>query len=286
MSLSMYQASVPVFLQQFAALSAILEKGRLHAEAAGLDPLALIATRLAPDMFPLDRQVQIATDGAKGGIARLAGITAPSFADDEKTFADLEARIAKTVAFLKTITPAQIDGTEDKAITLHIGDSDMSFLGQPYLLHFVLPNFFFHVTSAYAILRHAGVVIGKRDFLGAIVLSRSRRARAVAIAGRIEVLSFCLAAIKLQVDVFENGAIILQVRHAQRAGAGAVDAAFPYLQFRFADAVARLGFGACQHAVADRGNDLGLAADYPAHGVRRRQLVDRHLRGGLLPGVR
>ena len=168
MSLSMYQASVPIFLRQFAALSAILEKGRAHAEATGMDPATMIATRLAPDMASLDRQVQIASDGAKGGIARLAGIPVPSFADDEKTFADLEARIARTVEFLGTVTPAQIDGTEDKAITLKIGENEMTFLGQPFLLHFVLPNFFFHVTTAYAILRHAGVPIGKRDFLGGL----------------------------------------------------------------------------------------------------------------------
>jgi hypothetical protein len=166
MSLSMYQASVPVFIRQFAALSAILEKARVHAEAEGIDPAALIATRLAPDMLPLDRQVQIATDGAKGGVARLAGIPVPSYADDEKSFAHLEARIAKTVDFLKSVTPAQFDGTEDKPITLRIGEADMTFQGQPFLLHFVLPNFFFHVTTAYAILRHAGVAIGKRDFLG------------------------------------------------------------------------------------------------------------------------
>ena len=166
MTLSMYQASVPVFIHQLTALSKILTKGAEFAAEKGIDPATLIATRLAPDMGSLERQIQIATDGAKGGVARLAGIDVPSYADDEKNFDDLQARIAKTIAFLKTITPEQVDGSEDRQLDLKFGPTEYSFKGQAFLLTFVLPNFFFHVTTAYGLLRHAGVQIGKRDFLG------------------------------------------------------------------------------------------------------------------------
>ena len=168
MTISMYQASVPVLLRQLATLSALLTKGEAHAAAKGIDPAAMLATRLAPDMIPLTGQIQIASDGAKGGAARLAGIEAPSFADTEVTFADLQARIAKTVDFLKTITPGQIDGSEDRAIVLKAGPREFNFTGQNFLLTFVLPNFFFHVTTAYALLRHQGVEIGKMDYLGGV----------------------------------------------------------------------------------------------------------------------
>lgn len=168
MTLSMYQASIPNFIHGLGNLSAILTKAEAYATARKFDPSVLVNFRLAPDMFPLSKQVQIVTDIVKGGAARLAGIEVPSFPDTETTFAQLQARIAKTVAFLNTITPAQIDGSEEKAISLKVGGQDMSFKGQAYLLTFVIPNFYFHITTTYAILRHNGLEIGKKDFLGAI----------------------------------------------------------------------------------------------------------------------
>jgi hypothetical protein len=168
MSLSMYQASVPVFLHTLAALSAILDKAAAHAAQRKIEPPVLLNTRLFPDMFPLIRQVQLAADFAKGAGARLAGIEVPKFADTESTLDELKARIAKTVDFLKTLKPAQIDGSEGRDITIPIAGQPQSFKGQPYLLHFALPNFFFHATTAYNILRHCGVEIGKRDFIGPI----------------------------------------------------------------------------------------------------------------------
>ncbi|CAN5329745.1 DUF1993 family protein [soil metagenome] len=167
MPLSMYQASAPVFLRQFAALSELLKKGEAFAAEKGMDPAEMLKVTLAPDMFALPRQIQIATDGAKGGIARLAGVEVPGFPDTEATFAELQDRIAKTVAFIKSIPADKVDGSEEKEIVLKIAGQDMTFQGQAYLLHFVLPNFFFHVTTAYALLRHQGVQIGKRDYLGA-----------------------------------------------------------------------------------------------------------------------
>jgi hypothetical protein len=166
MTLSMYQASVPVFTRGFANLTAILDKGAAYAEAKKIDPAILVNSRLAADMFPLSRQVQIATDVTKGAAARLAGIEVPSFADTETTFPELKARIEKTVAFFKTIKAAQIDGSEEKTVTLKIGGKDIDFKGQAYLLGFVIPNLYFHITTAYAILRHNGVDVGKMDYLG------------------------------------------------------------------------------------------------------------------------
>jgi hypothetical protein len=168
MSLSMYQASVPIFLRQFAALTAIIEKAQAFVKDGGLDEAEFIDARLAPDMLNFAKQVQIATDGAKGGIARLAGVDVPAFADTETTFDELKDRIARTVAFIESVPAGSVDGTEDKALAFKIRDKDMKFVGQPFLLHFVLPNFFFHVTTAYGILRHKGVQIGKMDFLGAV----------------------------------------------------------------------------------------------------------------------
>ena len=168
MTLSMYQASIPAFLRQFANLSAVLKKAAEHAEAKKIDQSVFINARLAPDMFPLARQIQIASDSAKGCAARLAGVDVPSFADSETTFAELQDRIDKTVAFLKTITADKIDGTEDKTITIKLGGEDKQFKGQSYLIYFVLPNLYFHSTVAYSILRHNGVPLGKMDFLGAI----------------------------------------------------------------------------------------------------------------------
>ena len=168
MSLSMYQASIPTFIHGLQNLSAILTKAAAYAEARKIDSSVLVNARLYPDMFPLSRQIQIATDGVKGGSARLAGVEIPSFPDTETTFDELQVRITKTIDFLKTIKAAQVDGSEKKAITLKVGGNEMQFEGEPYLLSFVIPNFYFHVTTAYAILRHNGLEIGKKDFLGNI----------------------------------------------------------------------------------------------------------------------
>jgi hypothetical protein len=162
----MYQASIPSFIRILGNLSILLEKAAAHAEAKKIDPTVFTGARLAPDMFPLTRQVQIATDGVKGCVARLAGVEVPSYPDTETTFPELQARIKKTVDFLKTFNASQIDGSEERAITLKIRDREIHFKGQAYLLNFVIPNFYFHVTTAYAILRHNGVEIGKMDFLG------------------------------------------------------------------------------------------------------------------------
>lgn len=166
MTVSLYQASVPVFTQILTALSACLKKGEAHAEAKKFDPAVLIQARLAPDMFPLVRQVQIATDMAKGACARLAGAEVPSWPDTETSFADIHARIKKAVDFAQTFKPERFSGAEDRDITLTIGGEKMTFRGGEYLFHFVHPNFYFHATTAYAILRHNGVELGKRDFLG------------------------------------------------------------------------------------------------------------------------
>ena len=167
MTLSMYQASVPVFVRGLENLAAILAKGAAQAEARKIDPAVFVNARLAPDMLHFARQVQIASDAAKGCVARLAGVEVPSFPDTETTFPELQARIAKTIDFVKGFTAAQIDGTEDKDIAWAAGQRQMSFKGRAYLLYFGLPNFFFHATTAYNILRHRGVELGKRDFLGA-----------------------------------------------------------------------------------------------------------------------
>ena len=166
MSLSMFKASVPVFTRQLANLSAILHKAEAHAAARKIDPAVLINARLAPDMFPLSRQVQSATDSAKGCGARLAGAEVPRYEDTESTFPELQARIAKTVAFLQSLSPELIDGSEDRTLVLKLRGRDVSFSGQNYLLSFALPNFLFHAVTAYDIFRHNGVEIGKQDFLG------------------------------------------------------------------------------------------------------------------------
>lgn len=167
MSLNMYEASIPVFVHMLGNLSSILDKAAIYAETKNIDPAILVNARLAPDMYPLSRQVQIATDMVKGCAARLAGIDVPSYEDDEATFADLQARIAKTVAFLQSVSAEQINGSEGRTVTLKLRGREIQFLGQPYLLDFVLPNLYFHVTTTYAILRHNGVEIGKMDYLGA-----------------------------------------------------------------------------------------------------------------------
>jgi uncharacterized protein len=168
MPISMYQASVPVFQRTLGALDKILDKAAAYAEERKIDPAVLVGARLYPDMFPLSRQVQIATDHAKGASARLAGLPVPSFEDAEKSFPELKARIAKTLAFIATVKPEQIDGSEGRDITLKAGPRELSFKGQEYLLFFALPNFYFHATTAFGILRHNGVPIGKLDFLGVV----------------------------------------------------------------------------------------------------------------------
>lgn len=166
MNISMYQASVPVFVRMLNNLAGILKKGAAHAEAKKIDPAALLHARLYPDMFPLTRQVQIATDTAKGCASRLAGIDPPRYEDSEVSFAELFERIEKTIAFIKSVAPEVIDGSEGRTITLKVRDQTITFGGLAYLFNFALPNFYFHVTTAYDILRHNGVELGKTDFLG------------------------------------------------------------------------------------------------------------------------
>jgi hypothetical protein len=166
MTISLYQASVPPFMHSLKAAKAFLAKAAAHAEAHKIDPSVLLQMRLFPNMFPLVRQVQIATDFAKGSAARLAGIEPPKYEDRETTFAELQARLDKTLTYLEGFKPAQIDGQEERDISLQAGSRTLSFKGQPYLTGFVLPNFYFHLTTAYAILRHSGVELGKGDFLG------------------------------------------------------------------------------------------------------------------------
>ena len=166
MTVSMYKASIPGFVRMLANLSAILEKAAAHAEAKKIDPSVFVNARLAPDMFALARQIQVATDGAKGCAARLAGLQSPSYPDTETTIPELLERLAKTKAYLETFTPEQIDGTEEKEIILKFGPNEFRFVGERYLFDFVIPNLYFHATAAYLILRHNGVEVGKRDFLG------------------------------------------------------------------------------------------------------------------------
>jgi len=166
MKISMYQASVPTIIRALNNLAAILEKGAAHAEAKKIDPSVLVNSRLYPDMFPLAKQVQIASDIAKGGTARLAQSEPPAFEDNEASFPDLVARLRKTVSYLETIKPEQVDGSEDRTVTWQTRTATKSMQGLPYLFNHVLPNVNFHVTTAYNILRHNGVEIGKQDFLG------------------------------------------------------------------------------------------------------------------------
>ena len=168
MTISMYQASVPRIINMLGNLSRIIEKAQAHADAKKIDPAAIIDFRLYPDMFSLCRQVQIATDTAKSVVARLAGADIPAYEDNERSFDDLKARIAKTIAFVETFTPAQIDGTEDKDIVTKRGDKETHYKGMQFLLNHAMPNVYFHVTTAYNILRHNGVEIGKRDYLGIV----------------------------------------------------------------------------------------------------------------------
>ena len=164
--MSMYQASIPQLIKMLTNLSHILKKGEAFAKAKNVDGAVLVGDRLSPDMFPLSKQVQIACDQVKNGLARLAGIEPPKFDDQESTFAELQERIAKTIAFANTIEPAQVDGTEAKEIKFSIKEWHFEFVGEQYLLTWIIPNFYFHVTTAYNILRHNGVEIGKSDYLG------------------------------------------------------------------------------------------------------------------------
>ncbi|KAB2851299.1 MAG: DUF1993 domain-containing protein [Hyphomicrobiaceae bacterium] len=166
MALSMYQASVPVFQRMLANLEGVLEKAEAYAGAKKIDPSIFLNARLSPDMFPLSRQVQLASDFAKGAAARLAGMEIPKYEDSEKTFAELRARLTKTQDFLKGVKPAQIDGSEGRDINLTIAQQPATLSGQNFLLNYALPHFFFHVTTAYGLLRSQGVEIGKRDYMG------------------------------------------------------------------------------------------------------------------------
>ena len=167
MTLSMYQASIPVFKQLLGGLSAVLAKAEAHASAKKIDPNALLQARLYPDMFPLLRQVQVACDFAKSVSARLAGVEVPSFEDQEASFADLQSRIAKTLAFIDSLTTAQMAGSETRQIVTQAGTpKEKIFTGDSYLLNYGLPHFFFHINTAYAVLRHNGVEVGKKDYIG------------------------------------------------------------------------------------------------------------------------
>ncbi len=172
MAFSMSRASLPVFEIGLNALSANLDKAAAFAAAKKIDASVLVNARLAPDMFPLSRQVQIATDQAKNGSARLAGVEAPKYEDNETTIDQLKARIAKTLAYIKTLDARQIDGAADREINFPVGPNKGQMKGDDYLNHFVLPNFYFHLTAAYACARNFGADVGKRDFLGAIPLTR------------------------------------------------------------------------------------------------------------------
>jgi len=166
MTISMYQASAPRLINSMRNLSTILDKTQAYIDAKKIDPAALLQFRLFPDMLNLTRQIQIASDTAKGVVARLAGVDIPTYEDNETSVAELQARIAKTIAFIEGFTPAQIDGTEDKAIVTKRGDKETHYTGMQFLLGHAIPNVYFHVTIAFAILRHNGVEIGKRDYLG------------------------------------------------------------------------------------------------------------------------
>ncbi|ATB28580.1 DUF1993 domain-containing protein [Melittangium boletus] len=166
MSLSMYQASVPVFIHMLGNLSAILGKAAAYAETKKIAHPVLLGSRLAPDMLPLSAQIQIACDSAVRCASRLAGVDLPSNPDTETSIPEFQERIAKSIAFLKSVSAAQIDGSEERTVTLQMRTGEMKFQGQPFLLGFALPNFYFHLTTAYAILRHNGLDIGKADFLG------------------------------------------------------------------------------------------------------------------------
>jgi uncharacterized protein len=166
LTISMSSASLPIFTTMLGNLSHFLDKAQAHAEARKFDPAALLQFRMAPDMLPFTRQVLIACDAAKNGVARLSGVEAPKFEDQETTFPELKARIQKTLDYLAGVAPERLDGSEQKEITFPVGrEATRTMKGEAYLKHWALPNFFFHVTMAYAILRHNGVDLGKADYL-------------------------------------------------------------------------------------------------------------------------
>lgn len=166
--ISMYDASVPVLKRFLTNLSTILAKAASYADAKGIEHSALLTARLYPDMYPLTRQIQIATDVSKGAVARLAGVDIPKYEDNEASFAELQERIAKTLAFIDSIKPEQLTGSESRDIVITVRDTKLEFKGQQYLLHWVHPNLYFHVTTAYNILRHNGLELGKRDYLAGL----------------------------------------------------------------------------------------------------------------------
>ena len=168
MSLSMHSASVPVFVRMLGNLGSWLEKAEAHAAAKKFESSVYLGSRLVPDMLPFTKQIQIACDAAKFGVARLAGVEAPKFEDNETSIAELRERIRKTIAYVQSVPAAQIDGTDAKDVVVPRRDGSMTLKGEIYLKHFVLHNFFFHVTTAYALLRHNGVELGKSDYLGAL----------------------------------------------------------------------------------------------------------------------
>ena len=176
MPFTMSQASLPALQMGLTALSAVLDKAEAYAAAKKIDPKVLLDTRLAPDMFPLLMQVQVATDLAKNGAARLSGVEPPRHEDNEKTIEELKARVAKTLAYLKSVDGKQIDASADRQLTFPLGPKNKGEMqGDDYLNHFLLPNFYFHLTVAYAILRHCGVELGKPDYLGAIPMKMGPR---------------------------------------------------------------------------------------------------------------
>ena len=166
MAISMYEACVPVFAARLKALSGVLDAAQQNATERKIDPHIFLTARLAPDMFALTNQVQIATDHAKGAPSRLAGRDIPKFDDNEASFSDLQARIGRTTDYLSTFKPGDVDGSEDRQVELRLGGRHVQMSGQHYLLHFAMPNFYFHLTTAYDILRHNGVPLGKATFLG------------------------------------------------------------------------------------------------------------------------
>jgi hypothetical protein len=168
MPLSMHRASVPVFARALKVLASLLEKGEAHAKAQGLDPNDLVTARLTEDMLPLSGQVQRASDASKGAVSRLTGVEAPAMPDEETTFADLQKRVADTLAYIESADPKAFEGSEDRTIELKFPAGTLTFTGEDYLLGFALPNFFFHVVTAYDVLRHKGVQIGKLDYIGPV----------------------------------------------------------------------------------------------------------------------
>jgi hypothetical protein len=168
MPVSMHRASVPVFVRALKVLATLLEKGEAHAKAQGWNPDDLVADRLAEDMLPLSGQIQRASDAAKGAVARLTGVDAPAMADEEATFAQLQKRVADTLAYIQSVDPQAFEGSEDRTVELKLPGGTLTFTGEDYLFGFALPNFFFHVVTAYDILRHKGVSIGKLDYLGPV----------------------------------------------------------------------------------------------------------------------